>query len=472
MQDRINLSAQVSNACTLLIERGARVHLAGGAVRDYVMGTGISKDLDFEVYGLQPDELESVLGQAGVVQAVGKSFGIYLLVGANAEFALPRRESKRGRGHKGFMVEFDPTMTTYDATRRRDFTMNSMLMDMETGFLLDHHGGVVDIQHSRLRATNIHTFGEDPLRVLRGMQFISRFNLRASRALILHARQMLAEAPTLSKQRLWWEWYKWGTIGTELGKGLEFLRDTNWITLWPMLDALKGVEQDPGWHPEGDVWAHTKVVVDNASHLAYGDKLSSEEAMVQILAALLHDTGKVATTQISEDTGRIIAPKHEVVGVELASQFMDSIDIPIWMQQQVRPLVREHMFRRGRQEEHVTPRSVRRLSVRLDPATIQQLTRLMQADAGGRHNNQIDAFAHQVNVVAAEVQVEDSKPRPILMGRHLIELGEEPGPYFGIILKEAYESQLDGFITEENKLVWLKERVQMARVGRLFSDGS
>jgi tRNA nucleotidyltransferase (CCA-adding enzyme) len=421
------------------------------------MGLPTSKDLDFEVYGLQPEELMSVLEQVGIVRAVGKSFGIYLLVGTNAEFALPRKESKQGQGHRGFMVEFDPTLSTYEATKRRDFTMNSMLLDVDTGELTDHHGGVVDVQNNRLRATSI-AFKEDPLRVLRGMQFISRFNLRASMVTIEYSRQMLAEASTLSRQRLWWEWYKWGTLGTELGKGLEFLRMTDWITLWPMLEDLKGVEQDPGWHPEGDVWDHTKAVVDNAKFFAHGDKLSSDDAMIQVLVALLHDTGKASTTTTNPETGRIIAPKHEAVSVDLASQFMDSIYTPIWMQQQVRPLVQEHMFRRGRHGQ-VTPRAVRRLSVRLDPATIQQLTRQMQADSGER-DNETDAFAHHVNVVAAEVQVEDSKPRPLLMGRHLIELGETPRPQFGSILADAYESQLDGVITEKNKMDWLRSRLK------------
>ena len=458
MQDRINLSAQVFNACTLLKEKGAKVYLAGGAVRDYLMGTEMGKDLDFEVYGLQPNELESVLQQAGVVQAVGKSFGVYLLTGANAEFALPRKDNKQGRGHKGFIVEFDPTLSTYEATLRRDFTMNSMLLDVEDGYITDHHGGLIDIQNKKLRATS-DAFKEDPLRVLRGMQFISRFNLRASMVTIEYSKQMLDEASTLSKQRLWWEWYKWGTLGTELGKGLEFLRITNWITLWPMLDELKGVEQDPGWHPEGDVWNHTKLVVDNAKRISHRDKLSSDETIIQVLTALLHDTGKTSTTTINPDTDRIVAPRHEEVSVDLATQFMDSINTPIWIQQQIRPLVQEHMFRRGRQQEGgVTHRSVRRLAVRLDPATIQQLTRLMQADAGGRYNN-IDEFAHHVSVVAAEVRVEDSKPRPILMGRHLIELGEKPGPHFGPILTEAYEAQLDGFLTEKIKMEWLKEQL-------------
>jgi tRNA nucleotidyltransferase (CCA-adding enzyme) len=335
--------------------------------------------------------------------------------------------------------------------------MNSMLIDMEDGYITDHHGGVVDIQSKRLRATSI-AFMEDPLRVLRGMQFISRFNLRASIRTVFYSREMLAEAITLSKQRLWWEWYKWGTLGTELGKGLDFLRDTNWIKLWPMLDDLKGVEQDPGWHPEGDVWEHTKIVVDNAKLFAYGDKLSSDDAMIQVLVALLHDTGKIYTTVINPDTGRTIAPKHEAVSVDKATQFMDSINTPIWMQQRVRPLVQEHMFRRGRQQEGgVTHRAVRRLSVRLDPATIQQLTSFMQADAGGRLGH-VDAFARHVNVVAAEVQVEDSKPRPILMGRDLLDEGLEPGPIFGEILAVAYEAQLDGDFEDHGVAIdWLKD---------------
>ncbi len=126
------------------------------------------------------------------------------------------------------------------------------------------------------------------------------------------------------------------------------------------------------------------------------------------------------------------------------------------------------MFRRGRREGQVTPRAVRRLAVRLDPASIHQLTPLMQADTGGRHM-WTDAFAHEVNRIAAEVAVEDSKPKPILMGRHLVELGETPGPHFGPVLKDAYEAQLDGELTEENKIAWLKNRVQQGRAERLFS---
>jgi len=455
MQERIGLTAVLNNTIQLLLDRGAEVYLVGGAVRDYLMGEQ-TKDLDFEVYGLQPDELYSALSAGGIVRAVGKSFGVYLMEHENAEFALPRRENKEGRGHKGFMVEFDPIMTTYEATLRRDFTINSMMLDMRTGEIVDHHGGQVDLDHKMLRATS-PAYKEDPLRVLRGMQFISRFDLRPSMVTVEYSKQMLSESGSLSLERFWWEWYKWATLGTHLSKGLDFLYRTGWIVRYPMLAMLRGVEQDPGWHPEGDVWTHTKMVVDNMKAVALSNKLSSDEAMIMVLAALLHDTGKAATTQVNPDTGRIIAPGHEEASVDMASQFMDSINTPIWMQQQVRPLVREHMFRRGRTEDTVTPRSVRRLAVRLHPASVGQLTMLMQADAGGRHNR-IDGFAHQVNVVAAEVAVEDAKPEPILLGRHLIELGQEPGPHFGPILADAYEAQLDGDFEDRGKAIdWLKD---------------
>ena len=437
---------------------GGHTYLAGGAVRDNLLGIR-SSDFDLEVYDLGSDELIQALLGLGNVDTVGQSFGIIMLHRPGyppVEIALPRRENKQGRGHKGFMVEVDPTMSTFEATRRRDFTMNSMLLDLHTGELIDHHGGMEDLTCRILRATS-EAYMEDPLRVLRGFQFIARFGLTATKDTINMSIFMLNEARTLSVERVWGEWYKWATLGEYYILSLEFLRDTDWIRLYPELEQLKGIKQDPVWHPEGDVWTHTKIVLQNASDLANQISYFKEPRVQLIFAALLHDIGKGTTSEISKTSGRIIHPKHEVIGVDLAKKFLENIGAPLWVGVRALPMIREHMFRRGRNPETISKRAIRRLAVRLEPATIHQLGVLINADAMDRIGN-IDPFVRSMLEVANEVNVEDSAPEKVLKGEHLIEKGLTPGPKFGVILRAAYEAQLDGeFQTEWGAGVWLEQ---------------
>ena len=441
---------------------GGHVYLAGGAVRDIVNHME-AKDLDLEVYDIPVDTLIHILRDYGSVDTVGTSFGIIMLNNPqfprSLEFSIPRRENKEGRGHRGFIMELDPTMSTFEATRRRDFTMNSMLIDLQTSTLIDHHGGRDDLSNYLLRATS-EAYMEDPLRVLRGFQFCARFDLWPTGETITMSKHMLEEAHTLSIERIWGEWYKWALYGEKYASSLDYLRATGWIRLWPELAALRGVEQDPIWHPEGDVWEHTKKVVQNAHEYAVLMGYSAERRIRLIFSALLHDIGKPLTAEIGK-TGRHIHPKHETVGVDIADKFLTSIGAPGWVGEHVRPLIQEHMFRRGRMTgEKITKRSIRRLSTRLIPASISELSGLMQADAANRVQD-LDPFIDSMLSIARILDVEAAAPKKILTGNDLITFGLTPGPKFGIILNDAYEAQLDGVFEDHFGAVqWLGEYLE------------
>jgi tRNA nucleotidyltransferase (CCA-adding enzyme) len=161
---------------------GGRALIVGGWVRDRLRGVP-SKDIDVEVFGIGEDRLLPLLAPFGRVQAVGQSFPVYKLIppqgGGEIDVALPRRESKRGRGHKAFDVEGDPSMSIAAAARRRDFTINAISWDPLTGDYEDPFDGRGDLERRLLRAVDLDTFGDDSLRVLRAIQFAARFALQA-----------------------------------------------------------------------------------------------------------------------------------------------------------------------------------------------------------------------------------------------------------------------------------------------------
>lgn len=458
---------QLLNIMHALRDQGGKPYVVGGAVRDYLMGKE-PKDFDVEVYGLSADGIIRTLeGFSGTVHAVGKSFGVILFKGDTyeVEFSLPRRENKEGQGHKGFMVEVDPTMTVEEAASRRDFTINSIMIDPFTGELIDTYQGLVDLIAGILRPVS-EKFVEDPLRVLRAMQFAGRFNMHVSEELVAYSRSLVMEYEALSKERIWWEWKKWALKSTVPSAGLTALDRTTWLMYhYPELNLLKHTLQDPIWHPEGDAFAHTKHCLDYVAIIAERTDFSEEERLVLMFAVLLHDVGKPLTTQVSEATHRIIAPGHDKVGGPIAQEFLEGIGAPNWLIEQVVPLVQEHMIRRN----DLTHRSVRRLSMRLDPASIRILALVIEADMCGRPPRDITdediATLTDLLKIAQEVEVLDAQPKPILMGRHLIEhFNMKPGPVFGEWLDEAFEAQLEGdFEDIEGALTWFENYLSQKR---------
>src|SRR5262245_54574022 len=280
-----DILAQLHPILEAIQAAGGQPLIVGGAVRDMLLGHD-PKDLDVEVYRLDVEQLAAALAPFGRLDAVGRSFGVLKLrtpAGQEFDFGLPRRESKVGAGHRGFLAAPDPTMTPHEAAARRDFTINAIALTPD-GRVLDFFGGQADLRDRVLRHTTA-AFAEDPLRVLRGMQFAARFDMRLAPETAALGRALLPEAPTLAIERVWAEWWKWATKGIRPSAGLRALEETSWIGLYPELVALIGCQQDRLWHPEGDVWLHSLHVVDAAATIAARDGLASEERAALLLAA-------------------------------------------------------------------------------------------------------------------------------------------------------------------------------------------
>ncbi|MBQ6623922.1 MAG: tRNA nucleotidyltransferase [Mogibacterium sp.] len=298
-------------------DAGGGTFYVGGFVRDRLLGLE-NKDVDIEVHGIEPDRLFSILQEIGEPITFGKSFGVYSLRGETIDIAMPRRERAIGKGHKDFEVDIDPFIGTEGAARRRDFTINSIMEDVLTGDIIDHFGGRDDLEKGIIRHIDSKTFVEDPLRVLRAAQFSARYEFEIAPETIELCRTV--DISTLPKERVEEELKKALLKASKPSLFFKALRDMDQLVVWfPELKRLIGLEQDPLYHPEGDVWTHTMEVIDRAS--AYRDKAS--DAFNYMLLSLTHDLGKIVTT--SEKNGRIHAYEHETKGLPLAEAFVKRI---------------------------------------------------------------------------------------------------------------------------------------------------
>jgi tRNA nucleotidyltransferase (CCA-adding enzyme) len=381
------------------------------------------------------------------VQAVGQSFPVYKLIAPRAagdiDVALPRLESKRGRGHKAFDVKGDPAMSLADAARRRDFTINAISWDPLTRVYEDPFDGRQDLTERRLRAVDLTSFGDDSLRVLRAIQFAARFEFELDAETAALCRRIPID--DLAGERLWGEIEKLLLQAERPSFGLALALDLGVVDqILPELKPLVGCLQEPEWHPEGDVWTHTLLVVDQARALN-GD-LDRPRLITVMLGALCHDLGKPATTAFID--GRIRSPDHEQAGVEPAAHLLDRLNIHsiggFEVRQQVLGLVAQHlkpgMFHKA---ANVGDGAFRRLAQKVD---MELLARVARADCLGRPGP-FDCSAMDWFIARARsLGVEHRPPPPLLLGRHVLALGVKPGPRVGEILKQVYEQQLDGAI--------------------------
>ena len=294
-------------------EAGGRTFYVGGFVRDRLLGIE-NKDVDIEVHGIEPDALPDILKKVGEPLTYGKSFGVFALKGEDIDIAMPRRERATGTGHRDFDVDVDPFIGTREAASRRDFTVNSMMEDVLTGEIVDHFGGRRDLDEGVIRHIDPETFIEDPLRVLRGAQFAARFSFTIAPDTVELCRGI--DLSTLSGERVEEELKKALLKAEKPSIFFESLRSMDQLDVWfPELKQTIGLEQDPVFHPEGDVWTHTMEVIDRAAE--FRDRVS--EAYRFMLLALTHDLGKIVTTE--EKNGRIHAYEHEVKGMPLVEAF-------------------------------------------------------------------------------------------------------------------------------------------------------
>jgi tRNA nucleotidyltransferase (CCA-adding enzyme) len=438
---------------TTVRDAGGRALIVGGWVRDRLMGLE-SKDLDIEVYGVASDRLRTILESLGRVETVGESFQVYK--SGDIDVSLPRRESKSGRGHRGFEVTGDPEMSPQDAARRRDFTINAIAWDPLTDEYLDPFDGRGDLQRHLLRVVDPATFADDSLRVLRAVQFAARFDFALDETTFALCRSIPLD--DLPAERIWAEIEKLifasrPSVGFSLAMTLGVVEK-----LFPELRALAGCPQEPEWHPEGDVWVHTLQVIDEAR--ARIDDLPRPQQIAVMLGAVCHDFGKPATTAVLD--GRIRSMDHEEQGVAPALAFLDRLNVRSIdgydVRRQVAGLVAQHlkpgMWFKVRDE--VGDGAFRRLAQKVD---LELLARLAKADCRGRSPGAFDCSAMDWFLDRARLLgVEHRPPAPILLGRHLLALGLGPGPRVGEILKAVYEQQLDGSIETLDEAIAAAER--------------
>lgn len=425
---------------------GGRAYLVGGCVRDACLHLPVY-DVDIEVFGLNVDVLENILSEEHKVVQVGKTFGVLKLRDHRVDVSVPRREKKVNVGHCGFRIDCDPNLSVKEAAARRDFTVNALYFDLKERKLLDPHGGLEDLKNKILRHTS-KKFVEDPLRVLRGMQFIARFGFKPDPATVELCRTMDAEG--LSRERIFEEWKKLILLGQQPSLGLEFLKQCGWTRFFPELEKLIDCQQDLERHPEGDVYTHTALTLDYFAQHRTGDPT---EDLIVGLALLCHDFGKPATTCARD--GKIVSYHHADAGVQPTRAFLGQLTRQETLVEAVVALVGEHMRPRAFYVKNATDGDVRRLACRV---RIDRLLRVAAADTAGRTLTNFDFRANEwLHARAEKLGVLTSAPHAIVQGRHLVELGHQPNQKFSKILQQCFDAQLNGvFADTDGGIAYLK----------------
>jgi len=433
--------------------------LVGGIVRDELLGLP-SKDVDFEVFGLPMEKVNEILSRFGNVKEVGQQFGVLNIQELDWDVALPRREKKTGEGHKGFDVIPDPTMSVEDAARRRDLTINALSKDPLTDEIIDPLNGVADLKAGILRAADVNTFSDDPLRALRVAQFAARFDFDVDpQTLQLVAAQPLEQLPG---ERILPEFSKMLLKGQKPSKGIEVLHQANLLRYFPEIEALLGVPQEPKWHPEGDVYVHTLLVLDEAAKQRTGDPAFDLPLM---LGALAHDFGKPVSTE--EIDGYITSRGHEEAGIEPTRAFLGRMKAPLALIKQVETLVDTHL------RPAILPgtsgrKGYRKLGRTLGDADVspELLAALSKADVLGRTTEEAlrrdvssqDKFLEDYHQHVTSVAAPGGKLVDSVSGKHLIAKGFKPGPDMGKFLALTRSIEDETAITDPDKLIELATR--------------
>jgi tRNA nucleotidyltransferase (CCA-adding enzyme) len=444
---------RVRDLATAARDAGGRALVVGGWVRDRLLKRD-STNIDVEVFGVPSSRLRQLLELFGRVEAVGESFQVYKL--GDIDVSLPRRDSKAGRGHRGFDVVGDPNLSIEEAARRRDFTVNAISWDPLTGEYLDPVGGRSDLANGRLRVVDPATFPDDSLRVLRAVQLAARFELTLDRTTADLCRTIPLD--DLPAERIWGEIEKLLLLAGRPSIGFALALDLGIVAkLFPELHALAGCPQEPEWHPEGDVWIHTLQVIDRARTRI--DDLVRPQQLTVMLGAVCHDLGKPVTTAVID--GRIRSMDHEEQGVPPATSLMDRLNVHSIdgydVRTQVLGITAQHLKPGSwyKVRDEVGDGAFRRLAQKVD---LELLARVAKSDCEGRNPGRFDCTAMDWFLERARtLGVEHRPPPPILLGRHVLALGIEPGPRVGEILKAVYEQQLDGTIAS------LEEAIAAAR---------
>ncbi|MBR6186353.1 MAG: tRNA nucleotidyltransferase [Clostridia bacterium] len=424
-------------------EAGGRTFFVGGYVRDRLLGRE-NKDIDIEVHGITPDALAAILDTLGERTEMGASFGIMGLRHCDLDIAMPRKEKATGRGHKDFDVSVDPFIGPRGAAIRRDFTINALMQDVLTGEILDFFGGREDLKQGLIRHVNDETFQEDPLRVLRGAQFAARFGFRIAPDTVSLSKSMHLDA--LSNERIMGETEKALLKAPAPSVFFEELRKMEQLSFWyPEVEALIGVPQEPEYHPEGDAWAHTMQVVDEAALL----KDRTAHPLWFMLTALCHDLGKAQATEILR--GHIHAYGHDTLSLPPAQKLIRRLTAEVELLKYVLNLTKLHMepdlkirMGSGRKafmhmyDQAVAPEDLLLLS------KADHLGKKAPGDPQAREKLLKSWEGKEKRLYEMLRLYQEYMSRPGVRGQDLLDAGLKPGPQFSLGLSYAHKLRLAG----------------------------
>ena len=434
---------------SLVEEKNGRAYYVGGYVRDLLRGVD-NKDIDIEIHRINEDVLKSILSDLGEVTEYGKSFGIYGIKGYNLDIALPRSEMHSGQGHRGFDVKLEPDIGTFKASMRRDFTINSLMQDILTSEIIDHFGGLSDLKNKILKHTNYNTFSEDSLRVLRCAQFSARFNFDVSEETCELCRHISLK--DLSKERVNEELKKALLKSKRPSAFFEFLKRIDKLDEWfPELIPLIGLEQNPQYHPEGDVWTHTMLVLDYCTKF----RENSENPYAFMLLALCHDMGKAVCTTVND--GVIHSYNHETEGLMIIEKFLRRIISDKDIIKYVLNMSKSHMkpYVMG-----ICKSSVKACNKMFDSVVSPlDIINFSLGDnctkAESQEYRECEKFLFDRFITYKETMA-----LPHVTGADLIDMGIEPGAVFGEVMKFAHKLRLAGIKREsalkEVRAYWKK----------------
>lgn len=407
-------------------QAGGASYLVGGWVRDALLGVE-SKDYDIEVYGLEEDELLNLLRPYGKPSSVGKSFGVYIMrvQGIHYDFSFPRTETKVGQGHRGFEVQADPHLNFEVASSRRDFTINAMGYNLFTLEIEDPQQGQRDLASGTLRHVG-PAFGEDPLRALRAIQFIGRFNLSVPQETVqICQEQDLSE---LSTERFEEEFKKLLLKSKHITRALDYLVEMQLIRFFPELSSVIPVTSIDEAHD------YLKYFEDERDQLIF---------MYTLLTLKMNDTDfESFMARFTNDAKLLKGIRSRRVAFEHWTGSHDTQSHDVKNNDVKNPGVIRRMALNCPIQEFM-------LYVSLTQGAILQIQSIQEAIATQRITyllekpEALDSKLQAITQSAQQWGVFTEAPQPWFQGRDLIAEGFKPGPKFGVALKECFEKQLD-----------------------------
>ena len=420
-----------------VLKKGGRTFFVGGCVRDEILGIDI-KDVDIEVHNIEVEDLVKILESIGDVQKIGSFFGVFNLKGYDIDIAMPRKEKSNGSGHKDFEIFVDPFIGYKEAALRRDFTINSLMKDVLSGEIIDSFNGIEDLNNKIIRRVNDESFCEDPLRVFRGAQFAARFDFEIDEKTKLLSSTM--DVSSLAFERVFDELKKALLKANKPSIFFKSLKDMNQLSYWfKEVEDLIGINQSEIHHPEGDVFTHTMMVLDEAAKL----RDQAKNKLAFMLAALCHDFGKTVTTELKK--GKLTAYGHEVESVTLAKGLLDRLTNKISLKKETLNLIKLHM-KPNQMYNSAKKKSMMKLWD--DAIHPSDLILLAKADALGRgvkkDYSEIESILNKSLNEYKELMLE-----PEVVGKDLIELGLKPGVLFSEYIKLGHKLHLSGLSKDE-----------------------